>query len=235
MTTSPPDPSPPDPSPSHLSRVTGSPGQPLAPGVRLAMPVEALQIAEIQRRAWAGDEVERRFLALTSVDEVARVWHAAITRPPMAHHRVLVATEPWGAPHPGDQPDSTRLASRVFGFAAFGPSSDDDADRGDAEVMAFHIDQQALGRGHGSRLLHAVVDTLRVDGYRRATWWLRSGDDALRGFLTSAGWAPDGAHRELGSDDGIVRVKQVRLHTSITTTPSGGELHVGADEVDDHT
>lgn len=200
MTTSPTEPSPAsNPSPATGQGAT----QPLAPGVRLAMPVEALQIAEIQRRAWAEDEVERRFLSLTTLDEVAQVWHAAIARPPMAHHRVMVATEPWGAPQPGDQPDSTRLASRVFGFAAFGPSSDEDADAGDAEVMAFHIDHQALGRGHGSRLLHAVIDTMRVDGYHRATWWLRSSDDALRGFLSSAGWAPDGAHRELGSDDGI--------------------------------
>ena len=42
-------------------------------------------------------------------------------------------------------------------------------------------------------------------------------DDALRAFLTEAGWAPDTAHRELALDeDGETRVKQVRLHTQFS-------------------
>jgi hypothetical protein len=47
--------------------------------------------------------------------------------------------------------------------------------------------------------------------------WLNSTDDALRAFVTTAGWAPDGAHRELDlRGDGEVLVKQVRLHTDLT-------------------
>ena len=35
-------------------------------------------------------------------------------------------------------------------------------------------------------------------------------------FLASAGWAPDGAHRELDLDgSGETLVKQVRLHTAL--------------------
>ena len=42
-------------------------------------------------------------------------------------------------------------------------------------------------------------------------------DDALRAFLTEAGWAPDTAHRELDLDgDGATQVKQVRLHTQFS-------------------
>ena len=38
-------------------------------------------------------------------------------------------------------------------------------------------------------------------------------------FLQAAGWAPDGAHRSLDlHDDGSVLVKQVRLHTDLTTS-----------------
>jgi hypothetical protein len=34
--------------------------------------------------------------------------------------------------------------------------------------------------------------------------------------VADAGWAPDGAHRELDlRGDGAVRVKQVRLHTAL--------------------
>ena len=42
-------------------------------------------------------------------------------------------------------------------------------------------------------------------------------DDARRAFLTEAGFAPDGAHRELDlHGDGSVRVKQVRLHADLS-------------------
>ena len=63
--------------------------------------------------------------------------------------------------------------------------------------------------------MNACVDTLRADGFVRARHWLRSDDDVRRTFLTEAGWAPDGAHREIGSEDDAVRVKQIRLHTAI--------------------
>ena len=43
-----------------------------------------------------------------------------------------------------------------------------------------------------------------------------STDDVLRGFLTDAGWATDGAHRELDlTGDGSTTVKQLRLHTDL--------------------
>ena len=62
----------------------------------------------------------------------------------------------------------------------------------------------------------ACADTLTADRFSRAVTWLSSTDDALREFLTEAGWAPDGAHRELDlHGDGTVQVKQVRLHTAL--------------------
>jgi hypothetical protein len=44
-------------------------------------------------------------------------------------------------------------------------------------------------------------------------------DDSLRRFLTTAGWAADGSTREIGSDDVDLRMRQVRLHTDLSTTP----------------
>lgn len=74
--------------------------------------------------------------------------------------------------------------------------------------------------GAGSRLVNAAVDTLRADGFTRATWWVRTTDDVLRAFLSEAGWAPDGAHRETGTEDEQTRVKEVRLHTDISADPA---------------
>lgn len=177
--------------------------------VRLALPSEASAIAAVQRRSWTQlypEPVAARLLDEVDAAAMATSWEAAILRPPLATLRVLVAV------------DSSDLAQhRVVGFAAVGPSDDPDASPAtDGVVAEFAIDPLAQRLGHGSRLLQACVDTLRADGFTRATWWVRSSDDALRGFLGEAGWAPDGAHTEVGTDDEQARVKLVRLHTNIS-------------------
>jgi GNAT superfamily N-acetyltransferase len=107
--------------------------------------------------------------------------------------------------------------NRVVGFALTGPATDPDCDSvADGELSEIVLDPDERRQGHGSRLLQAAVDTLRADRFERAVTWLVASDDALRGFLDGAGWAPDGAHRELDLDGaGTVRVKQVRLHTDL--------------------
>ena len=96
------------------------------------------------------------------------------------------------------------------------PGEDDDADPGmDGAIDLFVVDPAAQHRGHGSRLLNACADTLRADGFGRAGCWVNTEDDALRRFLTAAGWAADGATREIGPEDESVHLKQVRLHTNL--------------------
>lgn len=168
--------------------------------VRLALPAEASDIVALQRAAWTGDLLMGPLVDQMSADDMVQVWHDAIVRPPLAHYRVLVALDD----------------DRVVGFAAVGPSDDPDASERDSAVIDFLVDAAARGQGHSSRLLNAVVDTMRADGYVRATWWLRADDDALRSFLVATGWGPDGAHREVSTDDEEVRVKQLRLHTDIS-------------------
>jgi ribosomal protein S18 acetylase RimI-like enzyme len=107
---------------------------------------------------------------------------------------------------------------RVVGFASTTPSQDDDADASvDGAIEVFVVDPAAQHRGHGSRLLNACADTLRADGFGRACFWVNAGDEALQRFLTAAGWAADGATREIGPEDGSLRLKQARFHTNLET------------------
>jgi ribosomal protein S18 acetylase RimI-like enzyme len=173
--------------------------------VRTAWAADAEAIAQAQVRAW------RRQYAGVLPDEVlagldpaafAAQWSEAITRPAEARTRVLVALE----------------GAEVVGFALTALADDPDADpASDGQVAELVVDPDHQRTGHGSRLLQACADTLQADRFTRATLWVTSTDDALRGFLVEAGWAPDGAHRELDlTGDGSVRVKQVRLHTDLT-------------------
>lgn len=175
----------------------------IADSVRLALPAEAETIATLQRRAWVAhlpEQTSRGMLAAVDLAEMTASWYEAIVRPPLAQYRVLVALG----------------SGRLTGFAAIGPSDDPDAEAGsDALVAEFVVDPVAQRQGHGSRLLNAVADTLRADGFQRATWWVRSTDDVLLKFLREAGWDADGAHTEVAMDAEGPRLRLIRLHTGL--------------------
>ncbi len=171
--------------------------------VRVAWADDAPAIAGLQLRAWA-----QMYAGLlpedaipTDADAAAATWHAALSRPSDARNRALVALE----------------RNRVTGFVITTPASDPDSDPiVDAELGEFTVDPTDRGQGHGSRLVQAAVDTMRADRFTRAVCWVIASDDDLRSFLTGAGWAADGAHRELDlAGDGVTTVKQIRLHTSL--------------------
>jgi GNAT superfamily N-acetyltransferase len=172
--------------------------------VRVGWSDDAPAIAQVQVRAWREEHagtLPAEVLEGLDAEQLAAAWHGAMAKPADARNRVLVALE----------------HNTVRGFAVTGPSPDPDSDPvADGEVSELVVDPGHGRSGHGSRLLHACVDTLRADRFTRATMWLASTDDVRRTFLTEAGWAPDGAHRELDlHGDGSVLVRQVRLHTDL--------------------
>jgi GNAT superfamily N-acetyltransferase len=173
--------------------------------VRIGWGADAPAVARLQVRAWRAAYatiLPADVLDALDEDVIAETWRRSLTAPPDARHRLLVALD-----H-GD----------LVGFAATGPADDPDSDLvADGAITTFHVDPDHTRQGHGSRLLHACVDTLRSDGFSRSVAWLFSADDPLRSFLVEAGWAPDGAHRELDLyGDEAVRAKQVRLHCALT-------------------
>ncbi|MDZ5663857.1 GNAT family N-acetyltransferase [Nocardioides sp. zg-1308] len=186
---------------SHSHGPGGGPSADVS--VRVAWADDAAAIAEVQLRAWpvlyAG--LLPAEVLPTDVAAVAAQWREVLARPADARNRVLVALE----------------RNRVVGFALTSAAADPDCDPvADGELSELTLDPTERGKGHGSRLLQAAVDTLSADRFTRAVSWVNAADDALRTFLTDAGWAPDTAHRELDLDGtGSTTVKQVRLHTAI--------------------
>lgn len=167
--------------------------------VRLALPREASDIATIQYGLMADPRHPLHALhPQTDAAQLAEVWHRSITRPPLATYRVLVATE----------------GRTVVGMVAVGPSEDDDADAADGTVVDLMVTPGSRRQGHGTRLVQAAVDTLRADGFTRATWWVPTTSDELRGWLQAMGWAPDGVHASAEGPAGILKL--VRLHTDIS-------------------
>jgi ribosomal protein S18 acetylase RimI-like enzyme len=172
---------------------------------RVAWADDAPAIAAVQVRAWRASYegiLPGELLDALAADDFAARWRDSLSSPPDARNRVLVSLE----------------RNLVTGFAVTGPALDPDADPvADGEISELTVDPHKRRTGHGSRLMQAGIDTLKADRFTRAVTWLAAQDDETRAFLTSAGWAPDGAHRTLDlTGDGSVQVKQVRLHTALT-------------------
>lgn len=174
--------------------------------VRVAWADDAAAIARTQLATWHEayrDLLPPEELGRLDADTVAAGWHQALTRPGDARNRVLVAL----------------LGNQVNGFVTTSPAADPDCDPiVVGEVGELTVPPGQRRQGHGSRLLQAAADTLVSDRFTRAITWVNATDDATRAFLDAAGWAPDGAHRELELEPAAgqpARLKQVRLHTAL--------------------
>jgi GNAT superfamily N-acetyltransferase len=165
--------------------------------VRAARPEDAERIARVQLATWRtayASFLPEDALAVPE-EQAAALWLRAIEVPPSEQHRVLVAMD----------------AADLVGFASSGPAEDDDTEG--VEMGSLLVEPRWGRRGHGSRLLAATVDHWRGDGAGTAVTWVWERDVASRGFLTGAGWEPDGTAR--GLDIGPRIERQVRLHADV--------------------
>jgi GNAT superfamily N-acetyltransferase len=183
---------------SPFPRLTGSADV----SVRPARPDDADAVARVQEVAWRTayrnvlpDEV------LDGWDPAAATaaWRSAVESPPTPAHGVLAAWE----------------RDVLVGFAAFGPAELTGGERPHpegptTEVATLLVEPRWGRRGHGSRLLAAVVDLARGAGVARLQTWLLEADRVSAEFLESAGWARDGWSRLL--DTGAAPLREVRWH-----------------------
>ena len=189
--------------------------------VRAAREGDADEIGRIQVETWRtgyGAILPEPVLQSLTPELAAAAWRDAVLEPPSPRHHVLVAQE----------------QTWTVGFAGFGPAADmiaDEATAGDAdpaedtapaedavpegtvEISPLLVEPRWGRRGHGSRLLAAVVDHARADGMQRAIVWIPEADTASREFYLSAGWAADGLVRAL--DTGAGELREIRLHVSL--------------------
>jgi ribosomal protein S18 acetylase RimI-like enzyme len=171
-------------------------------GARLARTDDVDDMARINVLVWRqrlSPVVGANNLDFLQDTDFATLWGDAILRPPSPLHRVAVAVDD------GD---------RVCGYAAWGPSADADSSPGDVEVFAFEVDPQFRRIGHGSRLMSAVVDMSANLGAHALSMWCDIDDEGRRAFLSTSGWAPDTAWRDIEVSAGCL-VREVRLVTGL--------------------
>ena len=82
----------------------------------------------------------------------------------------------------------------ILGFVSVGSSRDPGTD---GELFAIYVHPQHWGTGAGRALIQAGEEELRRLGHHDAVLWVLDDNPRARRFYELAGWAPDGAAREI--------------------------------------
>ncbi|WP_246136382.1 GNAT family N-acetyltransferase [Leekyejoonella antrihumi] len=167
--------------------------------VRTARTADVAAVGEVQAAVWReayADVLAPEIIAAFEPHAFAAAWEQSLRTPPSSWHRLMVATE----------------VNQVVGFAAFAPTDES----GVAEILAMGVHPEHQRLGHGSRLLNATVDTLRVGDFTQVELWLLVSDELSRAFLEKAGLHPDGAWRDRVIDEHGGTAREVRLQAQIS-------------------
>src|SRR5690606_9884444 len=147
--------------------------------VRPGIAEDARAIAAIQAAAWRDayvDVLPAEALASLDVDAMQATWHAALTQPPSARHRMFTAC----------------AGPVVAGSAALAP-----APHAPMTGALAAMEVRPVGRSvcRGSRLLAPCVDERRQSNASAFRTWVLTPDERRGEFLRSAGLEPSGMRR----------------------------------------
>lgn len=164
--------------------------------MRTARTEDLPAIGAVQAQVWRdafGELVEPQTLAEFTPEAFEAAWRESLQTPPSPVHRLLVATE----------------LDEVVGFVALGPTDRPDG----GEILAGGVHPDRRGRGHGSRLLNAAIDTLAANDIHHVRVRVVERNTPLVRFLAVAGFVATGgyADRVVTSTGGTVR--EIELHT----------------------
>ena len=147
--------------------------------VRLAVPGDAAAIARVHVESWHAAYaglMPAAVLDAFTVEAREPRWRAILTRDAPAERTLVIA--------PG---------GFVAGFASTGPSRDEDAAPGAAELYALYLAPGSWGTGLGRALLAAAIGDLLARGHASMTLWVLDGNARARRFYEAAGMRADGA------------------------------------------
>ena len=161
---------------------------PAAVFVTAATIEDARAVAQVHVLSWQQayrDLLPQTFLDALSVEERAVMWRECIAH---GSPQVMVA----------------KSAGQVCGFAAFGPSRDQDAPAGTAEIMALYLAPDVWSTGVGRRLWCAVLERVVAQGFAVVTLWVMAHNARAIRFYEAAGFEAQPSSRKQFTLGGLV-------------------------------
>ncbi|SEP51434.1 GNAT family N-acetyltransferase [Amycolatopsis saalfeldensis] len=168
--------------------------------IRLATVADAAEIAAVHIGSWQAAYdglLSAEFLAGLSLPARERAWTEALSAAD-SRHTVLV----------------TSVDGAVTGFAAVGPSRDEDATPETGELSAIYLVADHWGRGAGRALHERAVAALAAT-FSTATLWVLSTNARARRFYERAGWSPEDRTKVETIANGTVTLDEVRYRLSL--------------------
>ncbi|WP_233573892.1 GNAT family N-acetyltransferase [Amycolatopsis panacis] len=129
------------------------------------------------------------------------------------------ATRTWATRLAEPRPDGAILVtsgqgSAIAGFAATGPSRDEDASPETGELYSIYLLPTAWRHGLGTALHDHAMTTL-AGTFATATLWVLSTNTRARRFYERAGWTPDPRTKIDTVADGRITLEEVRYRFSL--------------------
>ncbi|MGW3266317.1 N-acetyltransferase family protein [Streptomyces sp. NPDC001056] len=106
----------------------------------------------------------------------------------------------------------------VVGWAALGPSREDDRAPQDGELLALYAAPDRLGTGIGTALMRHVLAAARERSFLRLVLWVIADNARARRFYERSGFAPDGGTSDWSVNG--VRVPEVRYSRDLLPLPN---------------
>lgn len=186
------------------SPLLGAPGADNS--VRPAREPDLEAIGAVHTASWTGPYAQvlpPPLVAALTPDVLGEAWRTAVTCPPTPRHRVHVAVGDGivagfvaSAPLPPVAVTEADVAGAALDPGSVVPQPDV------VELVALEVHPLHQRRGHGSRLLAAVVDTSRAEGVDEVHVWVHVDDAARADFFRGAGFDADGARRRRAVEGG---------------------------------
>jgi ribosomal protein S18 acetylase RimI-like enzyme len=92
----------------------------------------------------------------------------------------------------------------VVGWAALGPSREEDAEAGDGELLALYVAPDAVGTGVGRALMAEALASAGQRSFRRLVLWVIADNIRARSFYERAGFVADGRTEDWAVDGAVV-------------------------------
>ena len=80
----------------------------------------------------------------------------------------------------------------LAGWVTGGITREDDVSEEVGELYGIYVHPDYIGKGLGSKLINKLLDTLKVEGYKKATLWVLTSNEKSRKWYESKGWKVDG-------------------------------------------
>ncbi len=105
-------------------------------------------------------------------------------------------TESWGKelknPHKNTYAYVADVDGVVAGWVTGGVSRDEDVTKETGELYGIYVHPDYTDKGLGSKLMGHLLDTLKRDGYKKATLWVLDTNEKTRKWYESKGWQVEG-------------------------------------------